>query len=402
MSYEFFIGVDVGKYFHHACVLNADGEIVESVQVQQTNHDLTEFLSRYTNNGPTLVTVDQPNNIGRLTVEIARYLGADVKYLPGLAMRQLARIHAGNSKTDVRDAYVIAHASRTLSEALRATNRDNPVFQQLKALNGIDDDITRAYTRCINQIRASLIGVYPEFEQALRGDILHRNWVLQLLAKYGGPTGLKNLGKARAVKFAKARNARKPEPIIDALFDAINAQIVEIPSAIQVEKGVRIYAKDALNKLEDREEIAHDVNDILDSIPEAEILMSMPGVGRKTAAAILMAVGDLSDFDTAEQLASYAGICPTTHQSGTSIHSQRVNRAGNKKLKNALWQSSFSAIRTHERSRQYYERKRQEGKRHNAALICLSRRRLNVMFAMIKNKTLYDDTIAGRIADNTA
>ena len=130
--------------------------------------------------------------------------------------------------------------------------------------------------------------------------------------------------------------------------------------------------------------------------------MSMPGVGRKTAAAILMAVGDLSDFDTAEQLASYAGICPATHQSGTSIHSQRVNRAGNKKLKNALWQSSFSCIRTHERSRQYYERKRQEGKRHNAALICLSRRRLNVMFAMIKNKTLYDDTIAGRIGGDTA
>src|SRR5699024_11834136 len=71
----------------------------------------------------TLVVVDQPNNIGRLTVAVAQDIGVDVRYLPGLAMRQLSRIHAGNSKTDVRDAYIIAYAGKYLPESLRQVDR---------------------------------------------------------------------------------------------------------------------------------------------------------------------------------------------------------------------------------------------------------------------------------------
>ncbi|AER69488.1 Hypothetical protein Cp106_1429 [Corynebacterium pseudotuberculosis 1/06-A] len=64
-------------------------------------------------------------------------------------------------------------------------------------------------------------------------------------------------------------------------------------------------------------------------------------------------------------------------------------RSGNKRLKNALFYSAFAAIRSHEPSRQYYERKRAEGKRHNAAVICLARRRCNVIYAILKNKEFF-------------
>ncbi|PLW02924.1 hypothetical protein BRL54_04765 [Corynebacterium ulcerans] len=115
----------------------------------------------------------------------------------------------------------------------------------------------------------------------------------------------------------------------------------------------------------------------------------MPGIGPRTAAQILMTIGDMSDFPSAGHLASYAGLSPRTNQSETSIMSNSLNRAGNKKLKNALWQSSFASIRFHERSRQFYERKRKEGKRHNAAVVALARRRLNVLYAMMTNHEYY-------------
>ncbi|OWN75124.1 transposase, partial [Corynebacterium diphtheriae bv. mitis] len=117
----------------------------------------------------------------------------------------------------------------------------------------------------------------------------------------------------------------------------------------------------------------------------------MPGIGPRSAAQILMIVGDMSDFPNAAHLASYAGLSPRTNQSGTSIMSNSPNRAGNKKLKNALWQSSCASIRFHERSRQFYERKRNEGKRHNAAVEALARRRLNVLFAMMRSGERYRD-----------
>ncbi|KXB49697.1 transposase [Corynebacterium parakroppenstedtii] len=111
--------------------------------------------------------------------------------------------------------------------------------------------------------------------------------------------------------------------------------------------------------MDHRTRIHQEFLDIIDQIPLTHVLLSMPGVGPPTAAKILMTIGDFSDFTTAAELASYAGLCSTTNQSGTSIDSHSVNRAGNKKLRTRLRQSSYSAIRHDERSRQYYERKHQ-------------------------------------------
>lgn len=77
-----------------------------------------------------------------------------------------------------------------------------------------------------------------------------------------------------------------------------------------------------------------------------------------------------------------------THRSGTSIRGEHPARSGNRKLKRALFLSAFAALHD-PTSRAYYDRKRAEGKKHNAALICLARRRCDVLFAMLKNKTLY-------------
>lgn len=337
MTYDYVIGMDVGKYFHHACVLNNHGTQVLSKRINQHEKSLRDLFGSYTrHNENILVVVDQPNNIGRLTVAVAQDMGIDVRYLPGLAMRQLSRIHAGNAKTDVRDAYIIAHAGKNLPESLRSVDRVDEVFLQLKVLNGIDEDLARSYTRLINQMRSALVGTYPAFEQVLRVQIIHRKWILQLLAKYGGPTKIKRLGQARVNAFARKHRARHPEPIVEAMFAAINSQTVRIAGAEYAELGVSKSAKDALAKLEHRKEIETQVIDLIQEVPHTQILLSMPGIGPKSAAQILMTVGDMSDFPTAGHLASYAGLSPRTNQSGTSIMSNALNRAGNKKLKNAL------------------------------------------------------------------
>jgi len=77
-----------------------------------------------------------------------------------------------------------------------------------------------------------------------------------------------------------------------------------------------------------------------------------------------------------------------THRSGSSIRGEHPARSGNRKLKRALFLSAFAALHD-PTSRAYYDRKRAGGKKHNAALICLARRRCDVLYAMLKNKTLY-------------
>jgi transposase len=120
----------------------------------------------------------------------------------------------------------------------------------------------------------------------------------------------------------------------------------------------------------------------------------MPGVGSRTAVKILTIVGDGSAFPTAGHLAAYAGhlaataghlaayaghlaayagLAPVTRRSGTSIKGESRSHRGNHALKSALFLSAFASLKDRA-SRAYYDRKRAEKKRHNAALIWASRR----------------------------
>ncbi len=103
---------------------------------------------------------------------------------------------------------------------------------------------------------------------------------------------------------------------------------------------------------------------------------------------MLAEIGDISRFANGSRLASYAGLAPVTRQSGSSIRGQTRSRRGNHRLKNAMYLSAFASLRDPV-SRAFYDRKRAEGKRHNAAVICLARRRCDVILAMLRSRTPY-------------
>ena len=138
-----------------------------------------------------------------------------------------------------------------------------------------------------------------------------------------------------------------------------------------------------------RADVAQEVEEIVVNHPLYLVLTSMPGVGLRTAAVIIAELSGKT-FTNAAALASYAGLAPTTRQSGTSIKSERVSHSGNKRLKRALFLSAFAVIRTDTVSRAYYDRKRSQGKRHNQAIIALAHRRLGVLYAMLRDGSLYN------------
>ena len=114
----------------------------------------------------------------------------------------------------------------------------------------------------------------------------------------------------------------------------------------------------------------------------------MPGIGPRTGSRILAEIGDGTRFADGDKLASYAGLAPVTRQSGKSINGESKSRRGNHRLKNAMFLAAFASLRAPE-SKAFYDRKRAEGKRHNAAVICLARRRCNVILAMLRTHQPY-------------
>lgn len=213
--------------------------------------------------------------------------------------------------------------------------------------------------------------------------------MLELLIRYHGPAGLKTAGKSGVKRWAKHHARKDPSVLIDLIFAALAEQTVTVPGAATVELIIPRVAAQIKELKAQRALIASEVEAMVDAHPLTQVLISLPGVGIKTAAAILLAAGDFSSFPGPGHLAAYAGIVPVTRRSGTSIRGEFPARSGHKQLKNALFRSAWVASCHDPVSKAYYEKKRAEGKKHNAAVICLARRRLNVMFAMIRNGSFY-------------
>lgn len=236
-----------------------------------------------------------------------------------------------------------------------------------------------------------LLQIHPALERVFKGGVLTRQITLDLLICYNGPAGLRAAGNPGVKRWARNHTRKDPSALVDAIFEALSQQTVIVPGSEASEQIVPRLAATIKTLKAERADIAAQVEELIDSLPLLQVLTSMPGVGVKTASQILLAAGDFSTFQSAAHLAAYAGIAPVTRRSGTSIRGEFPSRAGNKKLKSALFQSAWVASNHDPISKAYYDRKRAEGKRHNAAIMCLARRRLNVVYAMVKHGTLYEE-----------
>jgi transposase len=385
--YDVYCGVDVGKCEHHACALNPAGKRLHDKALPNDEDALTGVLGKLQTRGRVLVIIDQPASIGALVIAVARVMRIDVAYLPGLAMRRIADLYPGEGKTDARDAFIIADAARTLPHALRRLDVGDDALAELDVLVGYDDDLAAEATRLSNRIRGLLTGIHPALERVLGPKAAHPA-VLEILSRCGGPIGIGAAGRRRLTTIATKHAPRMGTKLVDNILAALDEQTVVVPGTAAADTVLPRLAESLKTVLQQRKTVAAEVEEILDAHPLAQVLTSMPGIGVRTAARILLEIGDASAFKSSGHLAAYAGIAPVTHHSGSSIRGEHPARSGNRKLKRAFFLAAFASL-SDPTSRTYYDRKRAEGKKHNAALICLARRRCDVLFAMLRTKTPY-------------
>src|SRR4051794_1038728 len=296
-GYAVFCGLDVGKSSHHAVALDPGGARLHDAALPQDEARLRELFDRLQGHGPVLVVVDQPATIGALPVAVARAVGCQVAYLPGLAMRRIADLHPGSAKTDARDAYVIAEAARSMPHTLRRVDVGEEVLAELGVLIGFDDDQAGEATRISNRIRGLLTQIHPALERVL-GPKVATTVVLELLTRFGGPAGLRAAGRRRLLTVARKAAPRAGEQLVTDLLAALDEQTVVVPGSAAAEKVLPRLATSLAQVLAQRRQIAAEVERILDAHPLAKVLTSMPGVGVRTAARILLEVGDGTAFAT--------------------------------------------------------------------------------------------------------
>lgn len=145
---DVFIGVDVGKGEHHAVAVDRGGKRLFDKALPNDEGRVRELIGGLKNRGRVwvVVVVDQPATIGALPLAVAQAENVIVGYLPGLAMRRIADLHAGEAKTDARDGSITAEAARSLPHALRSLELADEQVAELSMLCGFDDDLAQQIT----------------------------------------------------------------------------------------------------------------------------------------------------------------------------------------------------------------------------------------------------------------
>ncbi|MFV2112968.1 transposase [Micromonospora sp. LOL_025] len=131
------------------------------------------------------------------------------------------------------------------------------------------------------------------------------------------------------------------------------------------------------------------IADQLDQHPLAPIIGSLPGMGPLLTAELLVHTAGMTEYDSPAKLAAHAGLAPVSRDSGTVSGNHRQPRRYHRRLRHILWMAAFTAARECPTSRAYYERKRAEGKNHRQAILALARRRVDVLWALIRDRKTF-------------
>lgn len=379
--YDAYVGFDVGKLAHRACCVLAGGAVAFNVGVANDEAAIDRVLAEAASHGRALAVVDQRRNIGTTVVRRARAAGVEVAYLPGIAANRASSLFPGDAKTDERDAEVIARTAMGVPQALRPVPEEG-ALEGARRLEAQRCDLLRDRTHCVNRLRALLLESNPAFERELDCEAA---WVLALMSRVGGPWQLLDAGRRRWAALTRSA----PREAADRLWASLS--LATRPTEAQVGAEATLVRMLASRIEEDTALIAE-----LAALVEAEVgadetyrcLLTVPGVGPRTAAQLVLSV-DISDFEDHDHLASYCGLVPRNRQSGTSLNSVSSSRQGNKQLKNLLVFSCSCLARGSGYYREYYERCRERGMPYKAAIKAVARKRLKVIYAVMRDVRPY-------------
>jgi transposase len=377
------VGVDVGKDHHWAAAVDADGQVLLSRKIANDQQAILGLLAEVAALAKRLTwTVDLTTAEAALLLTVLWGHRQPVCYLAGRAVHQAAVGYRGEGKTDAKDARIIADQSR-MRRDLPQLQPGQDLVVELRILTSRRADLVADRTRAINRLRQQLTAICPALERAadLAGQ---RGWVV-LLTQYQRPGDLRNLGAAGLAALLAGHGIRTADRIAQAAVAAASTQTVDLPGQDVAAAVAGALASEVL-ELEARiTQTDHALQARFHRHPLAEVIGSMPGFGFRLGAELLAAIGQVELIGSADRLAAYAGLCPVANDSGKRTGRLRTPVRYHRALRRVMYLAALTAIRCDPASRAYYQRKRAEGKRHVQAVICLARRRTNVLWALLRD-----------------
>lgn len=383
-------GVDAGKAHHHCVVIDADGNRLLSQKIPNDEPALLELIGAVLKlgDGDEVIWATDLNHGGpALLIAMLVGHGQSILYIPGRTVHHASKLYRGDGKSDAKDAFVIADQAR-MRRDLQPLRAGDEISTGLRLLTARRADKSADRVRAINRLQAQLLEYFPAMERAF--DYSRSKAALFLLTKHRTPDGIRRTGQARIHAWLKKHGARSSAAVAAAAIDAAKSQHTIVPAQHIGEGIVASLAREILALNEELAELDALIGEKVAEHRHTRVLLSMPGFGPVLAAEFLGATGgDLTVFQTADRFAGVVGLAPAPRDSGKISGNHHRPRRYDRRLLRVFYLSGLSALKSCPASRTYYDRKRVEGKTHIQAMISLARRRLNVLWAMLRDGTTY-------------
>ncbi|WP_307705041.1 IS110 family transposase [Streptomyces sp. V1I6] len=380
------VGIDAGKGHHWAVAIDDQGDRLLSRKVPNSEEEILSVIAAALELADEVRwAVDISSRTSALLLALLLAHGQPVVYIPGKTVNRMSGAYRGEGKTDAKDARIIADLSR-MRRDFRPIEPSVETSCELQLLTGYRRDLIADRVRMINRLREVLVGICPALEEAF--DYSKKPGLI-LMSGYQTPAGLRRLGVKRLTAWLARRGVRNAENFAEIAVEAAASQHTVLPGEKAAVKLVQSLAHQILDLDERIKDNDRDITSLFRTDERAEIIESMPGMGPILGAELLAIVGDMSSHRDAGQLAAHAGLAPVPRDSGRKTGNLHRPKHYNRRLRWVFYMSAQTAMRMQGPSRDYYLKKRGEGLLHTQAILSLARRRVDVLWAMLRDKRLF-------------
>ena len=382
-----YVGIDVAKEKHDCCILGSDGEILFSpFTIQNTLQGFDELYEKIWSLTSDMSEIKVGlEATGHYHLNLLRSLLDNG--LPSFVINPLHTnlYRKGQSlrktKTDKVDAASIAMMLLT-DRTLKPYSDTSYHNEELKSLTRYRFDKVQERARLKTSVARLVNILFPELEKLV--PTLHMTSVYTLLSEFPGASFIASAHLTRLKHLLHdASHGRYDRDMAVSIRDAASSSIGSVLPAKSLELKHTLHLIEVLTEEinEAMLDLAFDSYRIMDTINSP--ITTIPGIKNRMGAMILAEIGDFSRFDNPDQILAYAGLSPTTYQSGQLTSSYaHMEKRGSRYLRYALFNATQYVCMWDPTFKAYLAKKRDEGKHYYVAISHACKKLVRVIYRM--------------------
>jgi transposase len=383
-----YVGLDWADTHHDVVVLDEAGQRVGSRRFAHSHDGLNE-LKQF-----VLGIATQPEHLACIVetshgLLIAFLLEAGIPVYPVNPKTANQLRKAAGAKTDQIDAYLLAKTGRYDLAELRRLEPDHATVQELKTLTRDQDALIQTQTRLVNQLTACLKDYYPAALHLFAR--LQQRSALVFLQSYPSPAAAQAASVEELTTTLRTGKHTNPRQVAPKIFAELHRPHL-VASEVTVRAKSRLMlslVKQLLVVIEDIASYDKEISPLFLTHNDQQIWSSLPRAGKRLAPRRLPEWGeDRSRYADANSVQTLAGTAPVPFQSGNFSKAHK-RFACLKPLRNVLHQFAWQSTLQEGWARDYYQRKRAEGKTHSMAIRALANVWVRIIYGMWVSNTCY-------------